>query len=209
MSATPDSTLADPQQVIAELQRQLAERTAPSVTHCRARRGAGPADRDRRGVAGHQFLARRSRAGVRRDAGKGARGCARLRFGHLLLIRRRALSSRGDARHAERDWIVESLRSGPVRPPGSPLRRCSRASGSSRSPILPSEAHARGQSGTRAVVEIGGVRTLLVVASAQGRCPARCHHCSTARRSDRSPKADRAACRISRRRRSSRWRTRG
>ena len=28
MSATPDSTLADPQQVIAELQRQLAKRTA-------------------------------------------------------------------------------------------------------------------------------------------------------------------------------------
>src|SRR4051812_6384397 len=28
MSATPDSTLADPQQVIAELQRQLEERTA-------------------------------------------------------------------------------------------------------------------------------------------------------------------------------------
>ena len=34
-------------------------------------RGAGAADRDRRGVAGHQCLARRSCAGVRRDAGKG------------------------------------------------------------------------------------------------------------------------------------------
>ena len=34
-------------------------------------RGAGAADRDRRGVAGHQRLARRSRAGVRCDAGKG------------------------------------------------------------------------------------------------------------------------------------------
>ncbi len=28
MSATPDSTLADPEQLIADLQRQLAERTA-------------------------------------------------------------------------------------------------------------------------------------------------------------------------------------
>ena len=28
MAATPDSTLADPQQLIADLQRQLAERTA-------------------------------------------------------------------------------------------------------------------------------------------------------------------------------------
>ena len=32
-------------------------------------RGLGAADRDRRGVAGHQFLARRSRAGVRGDPG--------------------------------------------------------------------------------------------------------------------------------------------
>ena len=41
----------------------------------RAAGGAGAADRDRRGVAGHQRLARQSRAGVRRDAGKGARIC--------------------------------------------------------------------------------------------------------------------------------------
>ena len=34
-------------------------------------RGAGAADRDRRGAAGDQCLARRSGAGVRRDAGKG------------------------------------------------------------------------------------------------------------------------------------------
>ena len=72
MSATPDSTLADPQQIIADLQRQLAERNAErDEALARARRGAGAADRDRRGAAGHQFLARRPRAGVRRDAGKG------------------------------------------------------------------------------------------------------------------------------------------
>ena len=40
-------------------------------------RGAGAADRDRRGAAGHQRLARRSRAGVRCDARKGAHGSAR------------------------------------------------------------------------------------------------------------------------------------
>ena len=34
------------------------------------------ADRDRRGIAGHQQLARRSRAGVRRDAGQGHATCA-------------------------------------------------------------------------------------------------------------------------------------
>ena len=37
----------------------------------RATGGAGAADRDRRGVAGHQRIARQSGAGVRCDAGKG------------------------------------------------------------------------------------------------------------------------------------------
>jgi hypothetical protein len=52
---------------------------------CRARRGAGLANRDRRGLAGHQCLARRSRPGVRRDPRKGARPMRdRLRrVGHL------------------------------------------------------------------------------------------------------------------------------
>ena len=35
------------------------------------REALGSADRDRRSIAGHQLLARRSRPGVRRDAGKG------------------------------------------------------------------------------------------------------------------------------------------
>src|SRR5437660_11395231 len=39
MSATPDSTLADPQQIIADLQRQLAE--------CRAERDEALAERDK------------------------------------------------------------------------------------------------------------------------------------------------------------------
>src|SRR5215469_12762338 len=45
MSATPDSTLADPQQIIADLQRQLAE--------CRAERDEALAERDKaqRGLA--------------------------------------------------------------------------------------------------------------------------------------------------------------
>ncbi len=47
------------------------------------REALGAADRDRRGIAGHQFLARRPRAGVRRDAGKGASACARRAFGTL------------------------------------------------------------------------------------------------------------------------------
>ena len=49
------------QAVIAMENARLIDRDA---------RGAGAADRDRRGIAGHQFLARRSRASVRRDARK-------------------------------------------------------------------------------------------------------------------------------------------
>ena len=53
-------------------------------------RGAGAADRDRRGAAGDQCVARRSRAGVRCDAGKGACGCAAPTFGSLYELRWRA-----------------------------------------------------------------------------------------------------------------------
>ena len=46
------------------------------AAHDRDARGAGAADRDRRGIAGHQCLARRPRAGIRRDAREGARASA-------------------------------------------------------------------------------------------------------------------------------------
>ena len=71
MSATPDSTLADPQQLIADLQRQLADAAQRWREQCRARRGAGRSRPRPPRCSGHQFLARRPRAGVRRDARKG------------------------------------------------------------------------------------------------------------------------------------------
>ena len=51
MSATTDSTVANPEQLIADMQRQLVQ--------CKAERDEAlqRGDRDRRGVAGHQFLA--------------------------------------------------------------------------------------------------------------------------------------------------------
>ena len=54
-----------------ELRRAGGHRDGERTADHRAARGAGAADRDRRGVAGDQRLARRSDAGVRRDAGKG------------------------------------------------------------------------------------------------------------------------------------------
>ena len=56
---------------VAELRGAGGHRDGERAADHRDARGAGAADRDRRGVAGHQFLARRPRAGVRRDAGKG------------------------------------------------------------------------------------------------------------------------------------------
>jgi len=71
MSETPDSTLADSEQLIADLQRQLAD--------CRAERDEGlQRETATRSLAGHQFLARRPHAGVRCHAGEShppVRGC--------------------------------------------------------------------------------------------------------------------------------------
>jgi len=54
----------------AEFRRPSGDRDGERAPHDRDARGTGAADRNGRGTAGHQFLARRSRAGVRRDAGK-------------------------------------------------------------------------------------------------------------------------------------------
>ena len=55
----------DLQKSYAGLEKKVEDRTAE------LKEVARPADRHRRGLGGHQFVARRSRAGVRRDARKG------------------------------------------------------------------------------------------------------------------------------------------
>jgi len=66
---------------IALLESFAAQAVIECATLDRDARGLGPADRDRRGIAGHQFLARQPCASVRRNAGKGdATLRGRLRF---------------------------------------------------------------------------------------------------------------------------------
>ena len=73
--------------LLAEFRGAGGHRDGERAAHHRDPRGLGPADRDRRGVAGHQFVARRPRPGVRRDARKGD-AAVRSRFWHLMDIRR-------------------------------------------------------------------------------------------------------------------------
>src|SRR4029077_6785124 len=56
---------------VAELCRTGSHRDGECATDQRDARGTGAADRNRGGVAGHQLIARRSRPGVRGDAGEG------------------------------------------------------------------------------------------------------------------------------------------
>ena len=86
-------------------------------------RGAGAADRDRRGLAGHQFLARRPRAGVRCDVGKGASALCEAAYGVLLTYDGEHVStSRAQCiAHRSRVWCGEPA----FRPsPGSPSACC-------------------------------------------------------------------------------------
>ena len=74
-------------------------------------RGVGAADRDRRGVAGHQFLARRSRAGVRRDTGESALRLCGVARGSLLDFTTARISARSRT-HGLPDGFAEQLRRG-------------------------------------------------------------------------------------------------
>ena len=61
---------------VAELRGAGGHRDGERAAHHRDARGAGAADRDRRGVAGHQFVARRPRARYSRRSSKRRSACA-------------------------------------------------------------------------------------------------------------------------------------
>ena len=121
----------------AELRGAGGDRDGERAADHRDARGVGAADRDRRGVAGHQFLARRPRAGVRRDAGKGARASARPRSASLWTYDGEHFHAVAHARRAGRVCRVSARE--PIRPvPGSALGALlARRALSSISPMLP------------------------------------------------------------------------
>ena len=108
----------------AELRRAGGHRDGERAAHHRDARGAGAADRDRRGVAGHQLLARRPRAGIRCDAGEGARVCASADFGMLGLTMASAFSAVADAWRRQTRYATDrAQRIGPGPHRDAPLGR--------------------------------------------------------------------------------------
>ena len=193
----------------AEFRGAGGDRDGERAADDRDARGAGAADRDRRGLAGHQLLARRSRAGIRRDARKGDAAVRAPHSAALRLYDGERFQRGGHARlSAQLCRVAAASRSIPAAT-GSPARLHRAASASSISPMLPttrptarrSESRGTGRAWRRshAAVRCRCARTTRCSASLS----------STARRCGRSPTSRSRCCRTSRRRRSSRWRMRG
>ena len=129
------AVLRQADRAVAELRGAGGDRDGERAADHRDARGARAADRDRRGIAGHQFLARRPRAGVRRDSGEGAPTVrAHLRQPADSTTAR----SSAPLRYAAcADSLAELLRE-PVQPmPGTPAARLADGEALFKLPMLP------------------------------------------------------------------------
>src|SRR5262249_54089634 len=156
MSATPDSTLADPERLIADLQRQLAERTAE--------RDAGL---QRETATAEVLQVVNSSSGELApvfDAilEKALRLCGAA-YGHVFRVEgdlSRAVAARGDPEFIE--WL---LKQGPVRPtPGGILHRMMQGERVVQIPDSTDTDVYRSATITREIIDRSGVRTTLGVA---------------------------------------------
>ena len=184
--------------LLQHLRRSGGDRDGERAADHRDARGAGAADRDRRGVAGHQFLARRPRAGVRCDAGKGD---AALRRGvrHLWTVRWRAFPRRRAPRRAA-GAIAERWRAAAAPGPAIGTVVAATASAASISRMPRRELSPSATIRSTRLVDLGGARTVLACRCAR---TARCSAASSsiARKSGRSPTSRSRCCRTSPRRR--------
>ena len=127
----------------------------------------------------------------------------------LCTLRRRAVSRRRAARSTPE--LLPSSCGEPLRPiPGSTARRgCSRGERVVHIADIGGRRVSRRDPAARALVDLGGVRTLLCVPLRKDDALLGVIIASTARKCGHSPTSRSRCCRTSRRRRSSRWRTRG
>ena len=195
---------------VAELRGAGGHRDGERAADHRDARGAGAADRDRRGVAGHQLLARRPRAGVRRDARKGDAAVRGAHSGILCTYDGELLRIGRRARRAARLRRVHAT-SHSARPRAvgiGRMRRGERVRPYRRS--ADDDAYRDGDPHRRATGRSRRAPArLLAVPLRKDDALLGVIHRSTARKSGRSPTSRSRCCRTSRRRRSSRWRTRG
>ena len=189
----------------AELRRAGGHRDGECAAHDRDARGVGAADRDRRGIAGHQFARPATSRRCSTRCSKRRCGCARPRLAVCSPMTRRAVPAASPARRAAGFAGIASAAGPPHAVPGSlGGSHASTANGSftcrryrpTRRPTVSGQP-AR----FRALVESAELRTLIGVPLRKDGSTARRHQHVTARRCGRSPTSRSRCCRISPRRR--------
>ena len=142
------------QAVIAMENARLIDRDA---------RGIGAADRDRRGIAGHQFLTRRPGAGVRRDARKGDTAVRSLVRSSCAALTARCFGQSPFVMH--RDAAAEVAHEPVVPDPGSASERIVQGESVVHIPdLVDTEEYRSGVVSRLIAVEKLGARTALWVA---------------------------------------------
>src|SRR5215813_9694135 len=164
MSATPDSTIANPDQRIADLERQLAEREA-QLAECKAEREEALEQQTATTEVLQVINSSPGDLAPVFDAmvGEALRLC-KAAYGHLNIYdgeRFCPVASQGEPKMVE--WLEQR---GPVRPaPGTIMERIARGEQTVHiSDVREEEAYSQGEPSRRALVEIGGCRTLLGLA---------------------------------------------
>jgi GAF domain len=164
--ARPNEVANEPDGLRRLGQRSADHRRSSTPTcraHSRARRRTCSRDRDGRGSGRHQLIARRPRADIRGDADKALALCGGT-YGGLQTFDGECFHSAAGRGHPE--FIAWRRQYGPIRPaPGSQIARIVGGEDAVQiTDVANDEVYRAGAPGRRALVDIGGFRTLLSVA---------------------------------------------